>query len=60
MPDDEFLHYIEQQVNLIASDCFDLRAKQRLSELQQAIARRLGAPPVILQKGSGCDPEGPA
>jgi hypothetical protein len=56
MPDDEFLRYVEKQLHLIASDCFDLRAKERLRELQQATARRLAAPPIILSKEADRDP----
>jgi len=48
MPNDEFLRHVERQLFLIGGDCFDLRAKDRLRELQQAIARRLSVPPIVL------------
>lgn len=57
MPENEFLRSVEQQLYSIGSDCFDLRAKERLRLLREEVLRRLAVPPIILRKKGDCDPE---
>jgi hypothetical protein len=57
MPDDVLLHYIEKQIHLIASDCFDPRAKDRLQELRHGIARYLTTPPSVQSRETDRGPD---
>lgn len=56
MPDDEFLSRIEKQLHVIATNCFDLAAKESLRVLRGDIARRLAGPPIALPKDTDGNP----
>jgi hypothetical protein len=48
MIDPEFLSSLVSRIRAIASDCFDLRAVERLRAVAEEIDQKISAPPTIL------------